>query len=111
MLKKLFPYVLVLVFSTTAGAESIKPEERMQFADGLYGRQLFDMAIKEYGQLLAEDPVCSQRAQDLADRVVDLSEYLVSEGRLERLSEQLGPANLGRVAWDAPNRLIATNQR
>jgi len=68
--------------------------------------------MKEYGHLLAKDPCRSERAQDFADRVVDLSQYLASDGRLERLTEQLGsassgpaklgPRELGRFAWDAP---------
>ncbi|MEE8467335.1 MAG: heterodisulfide reductase-related iron-sulfur binding cluster [Planctomycetota bacterium] len=58
--------------------------------------------MKEYGRSLADVQGQRKRAQDFANRVVDLAEYLHSGGRLERLSEQLGPSPLGRFAWDAP---------
>jgi glycolate oxidase iron-sulfur subunit len=58
-------------------------------------------AMKEYGGLLADDPMYAERARDLSSKVRDVSEFLIEagirspSGRLER-----------RVAYDAPCHLI-----
>ena len=58
-------------------------------------------AMKEYGGLLADDPLFADRAREFAAKVRDVSEFLVEAGihvpggRIERL-----------VAYDAPCHLI-----
>ena len=58
-------------------------------------------AMKEYGGLLSDDPLFADRAREFAEKVRDVSEFLVEAGihvpggRIERL-----------VAYDAPCHLI-----
>ena len=55
------------------------------------------VTVREYGTLLADDPAYAQRAAAVADRTVDLSEFLAGE--------DLGPLRLRRplrVAWHPP---------
>jgi glycolate oxidase iron-sulfur subunit len=57
--------------------------------------------MKEYGGLLADDPLYVGRARDLSSKVRDVSEFLIEAG--------IRPPNghLGRrVAYDAPCHLI-----
>jgi TolA-binding protein len=37
-------------------AQAMTPEDRLQFADGLYARGLYDLAVKEYQPLLTNEP-------------------------------------------------------
>ncbi|MGH8247341.1 MAG: (Fe-S)-binding protein [Gammaproteobacteria bacterium] len=57
--------------------------------------------LKEYGQLLAEDPVYRERAYAFSRRVKDISEYLDSIG----LNKRLGRLNT-KVAYDDPCHLL-----
>lgn len=58
-------------------------------------------AMKEYGDLLADDPLFADRAREFSSKVRDVSEFLVEEGirapegRIKR-----------RVAYDAPCHLL-----
>ena len=56
--------------------------------------------MKEYGQLLAEDPVWAERATRLSARVRDVSELLVANGPVE------GAPLEERVTYDAPCHLL-----
>ncbi|HMC57152.1 MAG TPA: heterodisulfide reductase-related iron-sulfur binding cluster [Gemmatimonadaceae bacterium] len=56
--------------------------------------------MKEYGQLLADDPGWAERARALAARVRDVSELLAAQGPVPG-----GPLDL-RVTYDAPCHLI-----
>ncbi|MEM7397021.1 MAG: hypothetical protein AAF492_32240, partial [Verrucomicrobiota bacterium] len=50
---------LLLLGSLVAGlhAQDVRnPEEQMRFADALYGRSLYKMALKEYEALLKKAP-------------------------------------------------------
>lgn len=58
-------------------------------------------AMKEYGRLLAEDPVYRDRAREFSDKVRDISEFLVERG----LALPAGRVSR-RVAYDAPCHLL-----
>lgn len=57
-------------------------------------------AMKEYGELLADDPDYAARARALANRVADVSEVLVSAAIREGAPLETG------VAYDAPCHLL-----
>lgn len=65
--------------------------------------------MREYDQLLADDPVWKARAESFSARVRDLSEFLTEGAPAERLQERLatgpGAAALGQVAYDDPCHL------
>jgi len=56
-------------------------------------------AMKEYGELLADDPAYAERARRLASRVKDVSEFLVQLGPIRGAPLPL------RVTYDAPCHL------
>lgn len=58
-------------------------------------------AMKEYGALLADDPLFADRAREFSSRVRDVSEFLIERG----ISKPTGHID-GRVAYDAPCHLI-----
>ena len=59
--------------------------------------------LKELGRVLKGDTGFAERAQALAERVVDLSEFLAQDEPRERLAEQLRSTQLASpVAWDDP---------
>lgn len=58
-------------------------------------------AMKEYGELLADDETFADRARDFSSRVRDVSEFLVEIG----ISKPSGLSKR-RVAYDAPCHLI-----
>lgn len=67
--------------------------------------------LKELGRVLEKDPSWASRARALAERVVDLAEYLALPEPMARLAPQLGPpAGVGRVAWDDPCHLCHGQQ-
>lgn len=47
---------IVWLLAAAAGAATLAPEERLQFADGLYARGMYDVASKEYGSFLEDFP-------------------------------------------------------
>jgi len=53
--------------------------------------------LREYGWLLADDPVYAERAAAIADRVLDPAELLAAEGPLD-----LQVPGAPRVAWQSP---------
>ena len=57
--------------------------------------------LKEYGHLLADDPVYASRAQEFSRRVMDISEYLDLIG----LDTRLGPLEV-KVTYDDPCHLL-----
>ncbi|HXU37171.1 MAG TPA: heterodisulfide reductase-related iron-sulfur binding cluster [Blastocatellia bacterium] len=59
------------------------------------------VAMKEYGVLLADDPVFADRAREFSSLVRDVSEFLIERGS----SKPTGQID-GRVAYDAPCHLI-----
>lgn len=58
-------------------------------------------AMKEYGVLLADDPLIADRAREFSSRVRDVSEFLIERD----ISKPTGHID-GRVAYDAPCHLI-----
>lgn len=48
--------VLLLVVLVRCDAYALNEEEHLQFADGLYARELFDLAVKEYETFLKDYP-------------------------------------------------------
>lgn len=58
-------------------------------------------AMKEYGDLLSDDPQWAERARALSSRVRDISEFLIERG----LTPPEGRINR-RVAYDAPCHLL-----
>jgi glycolate oxidase iron-sulfur subunit len=58
-------------------------------------------AMKEYGALLAEDPLYADRAREFSSKVRDVSEFLIERG----ISQPTKPVER-RVAYDAPCHLI-----
>lgn len=58
-------------------------------------------AMKEYGMLLADDPVFADRAREFSSKVMDVSEFLVERG----ISTPTGRVD-ARIAYDAPCHLI-----
>jgi glycolate oxidase iron-sulfur subunit len=58
-------------------------------------------AMKEYGVLLADDPVFADRAREFSSRVRDISEFLIERG----ISHPTAHIDY-RVAYDAPCHLI-----
>src|SRR4051812_4053793 len=56
--------------------------------------------MKEYGQLLADDPAWAERARAVAARVRDVSELLAAAGPVEGARLEL------RVTYDAPCHLV-----
>ena len=61
--------------------------------------------MKEYGRLLAEDAAYAGRAERLAARVVDYTEFLAAPERLSLLRGRLGELGALRVTWDDPCHL------
>lgn len=57
-------------------------------------------AMKEYGHLLADDPVWAQQAREFSAQVADVSELLAQRGPCQ------GGAMSLRVAWDPPCHLL-----
>lgn len=57
--------------------------------------------LKEYGDLLADDPAFAQRARDFSRRVCDISEYLDGRG----IDRNMTPLDL-KVAYDDPCHLL-----
>jgi glycolate oxidase iron-sulfur subunit len=57
--------------------------------------------LKDYGHLLADDPVYASRAHEFSRRVMDISEYLDSIG----LDTRLGPLDV-KVTYDDPCHLL-----
>jgi glycolate oxidase iron-sulfur subunit len=58
-------------------------------------------AMKEYGDLLSDDPRWAERARALSSRVRDISEFLIEKG----IHPPQGQINR-RVAYDAPCHLL-----
>ena len=56
--------------------------------------------VKDYGRMLAGDPVYAERARRVSERTVDLAEWLA--GELEGLRPLAGTPKAGRVAFHAP---------
>jgi len=46
----------VLMLGNGQGSFALEPVQAQQFADGLYAREMYDMAIKEYQKILGEAP-------------------------------------------------------
>jgi glycolate oxidase iron-sulfur subunit len=58
-------------------------------------------AMKEYGELLADDPLFGEKARLFSSRVRDISEFLIENG----IDAPKGHINR-RVAYDAPCHLL-----
>ena len=52
----IFSIVVLALLSCEALADPLAPEDRMQFADGLYARELYDLASQEYSTLIKDSP-------------------------------------------------------
>jgi glycolate oxidase iron-sulfur subunit len=72
--------------------------------------------LKEYGELLAEDPVYAKKARDFAERMMDVTEFLAAL----RLNRDMGPVDAtvtyqdschlahGQHIRSAPRQLLAS---
>ncbi len=58
-------WLIVCIAFVTAGgvaAQTLAPEEHLQFADGLYARQMYDVALAEYTQFIKANPASKSGA-------------------------------------------------
>lgn len=65
-MKRLGTSLAALVFCACVTARGLEPREQLQFADGLYARGLWDVALKEYQAYLAQEPAGTNAMLDAA---------------------------------------------
>lgn len=79
---------LVLLLSAAGTAWAMDPPEQMTFADGLYLRGLYDMAVREYLLLMRDAPDLEQ-ADAVFFRIGECYRHLGQDGAAERFYKRV----------------------